>query len=74
VETGNDQNRSEEARNSSLHRGIDKLISISVTLAVLTVFTGQLPKVLKKVRIAQLQLIKDSQASKWGKPMMLPTR
>lgn len=46
--------------------GIQKLISLSVTLAVLAVSTGQLPKVLKVVRVAQLQLIKDSQASKWG--------
>jgi hypothetical protein len=53
---------------------IQKLISIASTLAVITVFTGQLPRVLKAVRIAQLELIRDSQASKWGKPMMLPTR
>ncbi|MDO9182631.1 MAG: hypothetical protein Q7U04_09495 [Bacteriovorax sp.] len=50
--------------------GIDKLISISV---VLSVSTGQLPKVLKFVRVAQLQLIKESQASKWGRPLLLPT-
>ena len=52
--------------------GIDKLISISVTLAVLTVSTGQLPRVLKAVRIAQLQLIKESQSSKCGTPMLPP--
>lgn len=51
---------------------IDKLISISAVMAILTVSTGQLPKVLKVVRVAQLQLIKESQASKWGMPM-LPT-
>ncbi|MDD4975908.1 MAG: hypothetical protein PHY93_16240 [Bacteriovorax sp.] len=50
--------------------GIQKLISISATLAVLAVSTGQLQKVLKVVRVAQLQLIKDSQASKWGTPML----
>jgi hypothetical protein len=54
--------------------GIQKLISLSVTLAVLAVSTGQLPKVLKVVRVAQLQLIKDSQASKWGMPMLPPSR
>jgi hypothetical protein len=53
---------------------IQKLISIASTLAVLTVFTGQLPRVLKVVRIAQLELIRDSQASKWGTPMLLPIR
>jgi hypothetical protein len=51
---------------------IDKLISISVTMAVLTVSTGQLPRVLKAVRITQLQLIKESQASKWGTPILPP--
>jgi hypothetical protein len=54
--------------------GIDKLISISAVLAVLTFSTGQLPKVLKTVGVAQLQLIKESQASKWGRAMLLPTR
>ena len=52
--------------------GIEKLISISVTLAVLTILTGQLPKVLKTVRIAQPQIIKESQASKWGTPILPP--
>ena len=51
---------------------MDKLIAIAVTLAVLTVSTGQLPKVLCQLRIVQLQLIKDSQASKWGQAMLLP--
>ncbi|MDD4973470.1 MAG: hypothetical protein PHY93_03925 [Bacteriovorax sp.] len=53
---------------------MDKLIAIAVTLAVLTVSTGQLPKVLRQLRIAQLQLIKDSQASKWGQAMLLPNK
>ena len=46
---------------------IDNLIKIAVTLAFLAAGTGQLPKVLKEVRIAQLKLLKESQASKWGK-------
>jgi hypothetical protein len=53
---------------------MDKLIAIAVTLAELTVSTGQLPKVLRQLRIAQLQLIKDSQASKWGQAMLLPNK
>jgi hypothetical protein len=53
---------------------MDKLITIAVTLAVLSVSTGQLPKVLRQLRIAQLQLIKDSQASKWGQAMLLPNK
>jgi hypothetical protein len=53
---------------------IDKLISISVTLAMVAALTGQLPKVIREVHIAQLKLVKESQASKWGMPMMLPAR
>jgi len=52
--------------------GIAKLIQIAATLAVLAVTTGQLPRILREVRVAQLHLIKDSQASKWGKPFLLP--
>jgi hypothetical protein len=50
---------------------MDKLISVAVTLAFLAAGTGQLPKVIKADRVAQLELIRDSQASKWGKPLLL---
>ena len=53
---------------------MDKLIAIAVTLAVITVSTGNLPKVLHQVRLAQLHLIKESQASNWGQAMLLPNR
>lgn len=52
--------------------GIEKLISIATTLAVLAVSTGQIPRILHTVRVAQLHLIQDSQASKWGRVMLLP--
>lgn len=51
--------------------GIDKLISIAAALAVLTVSTGQIPKALHAVRAAELQLIHDSRASAWGRPLLL---
>jgi hypothetical protein len=50
------------------------LIAIAVTLAFAAVSSGNLPKILNQVRIAQINLIKDSQASKWPKAMMLPKR
>ncbi|NOT81004.1 MAG: hypothetical protein HOP07_18615 [Bacteriovoracaceae bacterium] len=53
---------------------LGKLISISATLAFIVVSTGQLPRALKAIRIAQLQLFKESQASKWGMPMLPPPR
>ncbi len=53
---------------------MSKLISISVTLAFLAIGTGKLPWILLQVKKAQIQLIKDSQASEWPKAMVLPTR
>ncbi len=54
--------------------GISKLIQIAVTLAFFAVSSGRLPWVLKEVRVAQLKLIKESQASKWGRAMILDFR
>ncbi|MBP9682517.1 MAG: hypothetical protein KBD76_14010 [Bacteriovorax sp.] len=52
---------------------IDGLIKLSLTLAITAALTGQLPKVVKEMRIAQLKVLKESQSSKWGMPMLLPT-
>ena len=53
---------------------MNNLIKISVVLALATVASGNLPKILNQVRKAQIQLIMDSQASKWPKAMTLPSR
>lgn len=50
-----------------------KIISMATALTIIAASTGQLPKVLKVVHIAQLQLLKDSQASKWPKAQLLGT-
>lgn len=52
----------------------NKLIQIAVVMAVLAAATGQLPKLIQQVRVAQYQLLKDSQASKWGRPLLLPVK
>lgn len=52
--------------------GLDKLIAIGAAIAVLAASTGQLPKTIRAIQIAQLQLVKDSQASKWPKAALLP--
>lgn len=52
--------------------GLNNLIAIATTMAFLTASTGQLPKAIRAVQIAQLQLIKQSQASKWPKAMRMP--
>ena len=52
--------------------GIEKLIQVAVLLATLAVSSHQLPRILHAVRVAQLHLIQDSQASKWGRATLLP--
>lgn len=54
--------------------GLDKLIQLAAALAVLAVSSGYLPQIIHTVQVAQLYLIKDSQASKWGKPFLLPVK
>jgi hypothetical protein len=48
-----------------------KLISIAVLLAFAAISTGKPSVVFREVRMAQLMLIKDSQASKWGRGLLL---
>lgn len=51
---------------------VTKLIPVAIALTLAAAATGNLPRVLLQVKLAQLHLIKDSQASKWGKPFLLP--
>jgi hypothetical protein len=51
--------------------GIEKLIAICALFAMLAVSTGQLPRILCAVQTAQIHLLQDSQASKWGQGMLL---
>jgi hypothetical protein len=54
--------------------GLSKLTSIAVTVVFLAAATGQLPLLIMALRVAQIKLIMDSQASKWPKAMTLPSR
>lgn len=54
--------------------GISKLVDLAVTLAIFAAMSGNLPWIIRKVRIAQLQLIQESKASNWGTPWTPPTR
>jgi hypothetical protein len=51
---------------------MDKLIALGATLAIMAASTGQLPRAIRAIHVAQLQLLKDSQASKWPKAALLP--
>ena len=52
--------------------GLEKLISLAALLAVLAASTGQLPRVIYAVHMAELHLLKGSQSSSWGRAMLLP--
>jgi len=52
----------------------NKLIQAAVVAALLAAATGQLPTFIQTVRTAQYQLLKDSQASKWGKALLIPVK
>lgn len=54
--------------------GISKLIDLAVTLAIIGAMSGNLPWLIKKVRVAQFHLIQESKASNWGKALTLPSR
>lgn len=47
--------------------GIKSLIQMAITLAILAASTGKLPLILKEVRKAQLVLLEESKASRWGR-------
>jgi hypothetical protein len=53
---------------------VKQLIQVGALLAVLAVSSGRLPQILHAIRVAQLQLIKESQTSSWGRAMLLPSR
>ena len=47
---------------------IEKLTAIAIGVVMMAAVTGQLLRFIKQVQIAQLRLLQDSQASKWGDP------
>jgi hypothetical protein len=51
--------------------GLTKLVEAAFIVDLGFAAARQLPYFVKEVRIAQLQLIKDSQSSHWGKALLL---
>lgn len=51
--------------------GIDPLIKIAVSLTVAAAMTGHLPAITQAVLLAQVKLLQESQASKWGSPDLI---
>lgn len=52
----------------------NKLVEVALIVVLMAAAAGQLLRFVQTVRVAQLQLIKDSQSSKWGKPFLPPIR
>ena len=50
---------------------IEKLIPLALALSLLAASTGHIREATLAVRKAQMQLILDSKASKWGNPFVL---
>lgn len=50
---------------------IEKLIRIAISAVLIAAATGQLPRLVWAVRAAQYELLKESQASKWQRAMLL---
>lgn len=51
-----------------------KLVEAALFVVLLAAAAGQLPRLNHAIRVAQIQLLKDSQSSKWGRAMLLPAR
>lgn len=51
--------------------GIDNITKVAVALTLAAALTGHLPRATKAIQIAQVKLLKESQASNWGSPDLL---
>lgn len=49
-----------------------KLIEAALVIVLLAAAARQLPRLNHAIRVAQIQLLKNSQSSKWGRAMLLP--
>jgi len=54
--------------------GLSKLVETALIIVLLAAASGQLPRLNQAIRVAQIQLLKDSQSSNWGRAMLLPVR
>jgi hypothetical protein len=44
------------------------IITLSATLTILAASSGQIPKIVYQIRLAQLEILKEMHTSKWGTP------
>ncbi|MBK7961538.1 MAG: hypothetical protein IPK04_10295 [Bdellovibrionales bacterium] len=48
--------------------GLDNVIKFALSLTLFAAMTGQLPRITQQIRYAQVKLLEESKASKWGSP------
>ena len=51
--------------------GLDNVIKLGLALTIAATLTGQLPPITNEIRHAQVKLLQNSKASKWGSPDLL---
>lgn len=51
--------------------GLDNVIKLALALTLAAAMTGQLPRITNQIRHAQVKLLEQSKASKWGSPDLL---
>ena len=51
-----------------------KLIEAVVIFVFVTAAAGQLPRLIKTLRIAQIRVLSESHTSNWGKPYLPPSK
>ena len=50
---------------------MEKLIQAVAAFVVIMATTGQLPRLIREVRVAQSHLVQETKASKWGMPKLI---
>jgi hypothetical protein len=53
---------------------LNKIIQTAIAATLAAAAAGQLPRLVQSIRVAQLQVLKDSESNKWGRPFLLPVR
>jgi hypothetical protein len=51
-----------------------QLIHVAIAAALVAATSGKIPEFIQTMRVAQYQILKESQASKWGRAMLPPIR
>jgi large-conductance mechanosensitive channel len=51
--------------------GLENVIKLAVTIVMAAALTGQLPRLTNEIRLAQIKILRESQASRWGSPDVL---